>query len=216
MTASEYLKQYPYIPFTKDIDEMELFDIPKIVRVYKYPKDSGKNQKDAGNSGNMPCVSTKESEVQENAKAKKTAKKERKAAIAYTDGSYNPKTKKCGAGIVYTDDKGVEIVMSIPLKVDEETAKMMNIVGEVQAALTAVETALADGMDEIVICYDYLGVQTWVTGEWKAKKDFTKDYKEKMLSCMNRIAIRFKKVAAHTGVKENEKADKAAKAAVGL
>ena len=190
MTATEYLKKYPYIPFTKDIDEMELLDIPKIVRVYKYPKDSEKNQK--------------------------TAKKVRKTAIAYTDGSYNPKTKKCGAGIVYTDDKGVEIVMSIPLKVDEETAKMMNIVGEVQAALTAVETALADGMDEIVICYDYLGVQTWVTGEWKAKKDFTKDYKGKMLSYMNRIAIRFKKVAAHTGVKENEKADKAAKAAVGL
>lgn len=64
--------------------------------------------------------------------------------------------------------------------------------------------------------YDYLGIEKWSTGEWKAKKDLTKDYAAFMQKYMKIINIEFEKVKAHTGVEFNEEADRLAKMAVNM
>ena len=52
------------------------------------------------------------------------------------------------------------------------------------------------------------------TGGWKTNNDLTKKYAAFMKASGKRIQITFQKIAAHTGDKYNEEADKLAKAAL--
>ena len=59
-----------------------------------------------------------------------------------------------------------------------------------------------------------MGIEMWATGGWKANKSLTQKYAEIMRESGSRIRITFQKIAAHTGDKYNEEADKLAKAAL--
>lgn len=63
----------------------------------------------------------------------------------------------------------------------------------------------------IEIHYDYNGIERWVTGEWKAKKEETEIYRDKMRSFFEMIDIGFVHVKGHSGDKYNDKADGLAK-----
>ncbi|MBP5555175.1 MAG: RNAse H family protein, partial [Lachnospiraceae bacterium] len=78
-------------------------------------------------------------------------------------------------------------------------------------SMLAVRWAIINGYDELEICYDYAGIECWVTGAWKSKNDLTRSFAMAMKGWMSHIDIRFHKVEAHTGVKYNEIADKMAK-----
>ena len=67
---------------------------------------------------------------------------------------------------------------------------------------------MKNGFNRVEIYYDYEGIEKWVTGAWKCKKEHTKQYADAMRSWGSSIDIRFCKVAAHTNVKYNELADK--------
>ena len=54
------------------------------------------------------------------------------------------------------------------------------------------------------------------TGDWKAEKEGTKRYKQYYDSVKDRLAVRFVKVAAHTGDTYNEMAARLAKNALGI
>ena len=75
----------------------------------------------------------------------------------------------------------------------------------------AVKTAMLSGFSEILLCYDYEGIEKWVTGAWKSKTPYTQKYAAAMREWGRSIRIRFQKVAAHTNVKYNELADRMAK-----
>ena len=81
-------------------------------------------------------------------------------------------------------------------------------------AMFAVKWCDKNGYSAIEICYDYLGIEKWATGEWKAKNSLTKKYANFMKENSDKLNISFKKIAAHTGNKYNEEADKLAKAAL--
>ena len=139
---------------------------------------------------------------------------------AYVDGSYNVKTKRFGYGIVLftdavnPDGTPQEIRLSKSFS-QEDLAEMRNVAGEIMGAAQAMKTARALGLKELVIYHDYEGIAKWCTGEWKAKKEWTKKYKAFYDEISQDLAVTFQKVEAHSGDHYNEIADQLAKEAVG-
>lgn len=135
----------------------------------------------------------------------------------YVDGSFSVVNNKgiYGGGIVLLLD-GLENPLYHKCAGDDTNiARLRNVAGELMATITVlgILTNIPD-CDELEICYDYEGIEKWVTGEWQAKKLFTQAYRKVMLEAMDKYKITFRKISAHTGEEFNEKADKLAKEAV--
>lgn len=141
---------------------------------------------------------------------------------AFVDGSYNAKTKKYGYGavVVLNDVKDEDDVAFCKYLNGSGNRKdmlsMRNVAGEILGCQVAVTTAIGQGVKDITIIYDYYGIEKWATGEWKANKKSTKEYRKFIKKSKESININFIKVKGHTGVQGNELADKLAKTAVGL
>lgn len=137
-----------------------------------------------------------------------------KQCCAYVDGSYNTQNGQYGYGIVFLlDNERIEFYGGGS---DPEYVSMRNVAGELLGAIKAVTYAILREMEKITIYYDYAGIEKWATGEWKANKSATKEYARLMREAMGLIQIEFVKVAAHTGVPGNERADQLAKMGCGI
>lgn len=136
--------------------------------------------------------------------------------IAYVDGSFNAKKKVYGYGAVLID--GQQVIKRLYGHGDnEECISSRNVTGEIFGALAAVKYAVEHPeYDGIVIYYDYMGIEKWAIGEWKANKKLTQYYADKMAKYRKQLPIVFMKVEAHTGDFYNEQADQLAKKAVGI
>lgn len=137
-----------------------------------------------------------------------------KKNYAYVDGSYNPYKNLAGYGGFVVDQNGKEHIIQ-GIVDDEGLTKLRNVGGEMAGVVYAIELAVKLGMPFINIFYDYLGLEMWATGKWKTKNKWTKRYAE-FFKSISTFKIYWHKVAAHTGNKGNERADKLAKEAVGL
>ncbi len=135
-------------------------------------------------------------------------------AVAYVDGSFHLKDFCYSYGMVFLSNSGIE-EFSKKFE-DSELAEMRNVAGEIAGSMAAVSLALERGMNKVTVFYDYMGIEKWARGEWKTNKEGTRKYREFMRSHQNKIEISFSKVAAHTGVKYNERADELAKEALGI
>ncbi len=130
--------------------------------------------------------------------------------VAYVDGSYEHSLLKYAFGCIFITYDGKVYLQNGSGK-DPETAKQRNVSGEMLGAMYAAGFALKNGYSELEIRFDYEGIEKWVTGEWKAKNELTQKYRDFMRGMMQKLAISFTKVAAHTGVVFNELADQMAK-----
>lgn len=131
--------------------------------------------------------------------------------LAYVDGSYDNALKKYAFGCVFiTSDGSVETEYGNGD--NEESLKHRNVTGEMLGAMYAVKVAMLNGFEQVRICYDYEGIEKWVTGEWRSKTELTQKYAHAMREWGKDIKICFRKVAAHSNVYYNELADKTAKA----
>ncbi len=136
--------------------------------------------------------------------------------IAYVDGSYNVATSIYGYGCVLLlpeDEEAYEKLSGSGS--DPMVAKLRNVAGEMLGAMNAVKYAAQKGYKELIIYYDYMGIEMWATGGWKCKNDYTKGYRDYMEKMKAHVTVSFVKVEAHTGDRFNELADKLAKEAVG-
>ena len=131
-------------------------------------------------------------------------------AVCYVDGSYNPALARYAYGCVCFHPDG-EMEEYCGSGNDPEALLQRNVSGEMIAAMLAVKWALINGYDELEICYDYSGIECWVSGTWKAKNDLTKKYRDFMRSREDRVKIVFRKIEAHSNDTYNEMADKLAK-----
>lgn len=133
-----------------------------------------------------------------------------KYLLSYVDGSYEEALKRYAFGCVFILPNG-KIYTQYGNGDNEQSLQHRNVTGEMLGAMYAVKTAIMNEFQEIEICYDYQGIEKWVTGEWRAKQELTKLYAKSMREWRHCIQIRFTKVAAHTNVKYNELADRMAK-----
>lgn len=128
----------------------------------------------------------------------------------YTDGSYINGQYSWAYAFVKDD---TVIYEDSNVGKNLEAAVMRNVAGEIAAVLHAVKRAAELGVT-IRIYHDYAGIAFWVTGEWKAKNEFTQEY-TKLMKKYKGIYV-FEKVKAHTGNKFNEYVDQKAKASLGI
>lgn len=133
---------------------------------------------------------------------------------SFVDGSFNPETNVygCGGFLYINGDKHILIASDD----DEEMASMRNVAGEILGSMLAIKQAIHFGCKEITIYYDYLGIEMWATGEWKANKKGTIAYQNFIKKSREKIDIKFKKVKGHSGIEGNEEADRLAKESVGI
>ena len=133
-------------------------------------------------------------------------------AIAYVDGSFNNETKEFSYGaVIFWMNK--EYHFSDKFN-DEKLAEMHNVAGELKGSEKAIEFAIENKISKLSIYHDYEGIAKWCTGEWQAKKEGTKAYKNFYERAKGHVHIEFVKVKGHSGDKYNELADKLAKAAM--
>lgn len=130
--------------------------------------------------------------------------------LAYVDGSYDDSLKKYSFGCVFLLPDG-HIYTQYGNGDREQSLQHRNVTGEMLGAMYAVKTAMLNGFRGIEICYDYQGIEKWVTGEWRSKTELTRKYAQAMGDWGKSIEIRFRKVAAHTNIEYNELADRLAK-----
>lgn len=136
------------------------------------------------------------------------------STYAFVDGSFNKATHTYGYGGFLVTDNEKYVLQGADN--DAEMATMRNVAGEIKGAEAAVKKAIELGIKELVIYYDYMGIEMWATGAWKRNKAGTIAYHDYIMSVREQIKITFVKVKGHSGVEGNEEADKLAKQAVGI
>ena len=131
--------------------------------------------------------------------------------IAYVDGSYEDSVKRYGSGVVIIKDDNVILKESFGGE-DKDLVGMRNVAGEIKAAEFAMNYCMENNYKNLVIYYDYAGIECWCTGVWAAGKVGTKRYKNKFDTLKAKgLQVRFEKVKAHSGNLYNDMADELAK-----
>lgn len=127
---------------------------------------------------------------------------------AYTDGSYDKRTKQYGYG-VYLVEPNIKLSGS---GIDEYGA--WNVTGEIEGVKEAIEYSIEHKYDKIIIHHDYIGLSKWANNEWKTNKDISINYKNFIKDKRQKIQIDFIKVKAHSNDTYNDIADSLAKGAI--
>lgn len=135
--------------------------------------------------------------------------------IAYVDGSELNDVRGYGSGVVIVAPTTDTILAELSFA-DNEAAfiESKQIAGEINATLAALDWAIVNGKNSIEIKHDYIGIASWALGEWKANTAIAKYYIAEVTKRKAHVTIYFTKVAAHTGVQFNERADQLAKASL--
>jgi ribonuclease HI len=86
--------------------------------------------------------------------------------------------------------------------------------GEITAVAEALRWCKTHNVTAITLYYDYEGLEAWATGRYRTKVPLTQAYAEFVRE--SGVQITWRKVASHTGVRWNEKADQLAAQAIAL
>lgn len=133
--------------------------------------------------------------------------------VAYVDGSFDKRSKKYSYGVVLI--KNGRVIDELANSGDDPTyAESFQIAGECFGALNAIKWAIEHNYRSIIIHYDYLGIEMWALGKWRANKKVSKDYVTYFQTYSREINVSFVKVKAHSGIDFNERADQLAKNAL--
>jgi viroplasmin and RNaseH domain-containing protein len=124
----------------------------------------------------------------------------------YVDGSYINGTTGYGL-VILKDGKVVEELFG--QVADTAAGGTHQVAGELIAVEEALKWCQKNDVKEVSIFYDYLGIEKWASGAWKANQPLTQNYGKFVRA--SGIRIRWHKVASHTGNRWNDHADKLAK-----
>ena len=136
-------------------------------------------------------------------------------AVAFVDGSFNTETGVYGAGVILYDP-----INDTLIKIEEDgsgkAASMRNVAGEILAATEAMKYCILNNISSLDIYYDYQGIESWATGDWKTNNENTRTYKELCDTLREVLTLRYHHVDGHSGVFGNEYVDRMAKHACGV
>lgn len=133
----------------------------------------------------------------------------------YVDGSFSIDKGNFSYGFVVVLEDNI-IYEQNGVGNDKDAVALRNVSGEVLGAIEATKYAIEKGYSEIIIYFDYQGIQSWAIGTWKRNNKITINYHEMMKELMKKIDIKFIKVKGHSGNKYNDRADYLAKKALDL
>jgi viroplasmin and RNaseH domain-containing protein len=132
---------------------------------------------------------------------------------AYVDGSYEHSIKLYGSGVVILN--GDEEITSFSVKGnDKDLVDMRNVAGEIEASKIAMNYCIENGIKNLILYFDYEGIEKWCIGAWKTNKVGTINYKKYYDSIKDNLNVKFVKVKAHSGNKYNDEADRLAKLSI--
>ena len=131
----------------------------------------------------------------------------------YVDGSFMEHKGNYSYGLVVVKNNEV-LHEDNGVGYDSEAIALRNVSGEVEGAMKAVDYAISKGYGEVVIGFDYQGIESWALGTWKRNNRITQNYNEFMSDRMKKVKISFKKIKGHSGDKFNDRADALAKLAL--
>ncbi len=133
---------------------------------------------------------------------------------AYIDGSFDINTNAYSFGGILIID-GINYYFKKKYEKDEYSS-LRNVAGEIKGAGFIINYCINKGIKELHIFYDYLGIEKWYLGEWKAKSLIAVEYQKFAEVAKTKINIIFHKIKSHTNNYYNEMADKLAKEALGI
>ena len=134
--------------------------------------------------------------------------------LAYVDGSYKKDTLEYGYGVVLILKD--EVIELFGKGKNPEVAKSRNVTGELFGSIRAISEAIRLKKKKITVFYDYQGISSWASGEWKCNLPLTVGYRDKIKEFRKEIEILFVKVKAHSNDKYNDLADHLAKKSLGI
>lgn len=131
---------------------------------------------------------------------------------AYIDGSYDINTGCYSFGGILLID-GNEYKFKKKYEPDEY-AQYRNVAGEIKGAAYVINYAIKLGIKELNLYYDYMGIEQWYLGKWKANTTISENYVNFANSVKDKITVNFHKVKSHTNNHYNDVADILAKEAL--
>ncbi|EOU1829547.1 ribonuclease H [Clostridium perfringens] len=131
----------------------------------------------------------------------------------YVDGSFMVSKENYSYGFLVVKNDEI-LYEDNGVGYDKEAIALRNVSGEVEGAMKAIEYAIENGYKDIVLCYDYQGIESWALGTWKRNNRITQNYNKFMQEKFKLIKVRFKKIKGHSGNKFNDRADILAKKAL--
>lgn len=135
----------------------------------------------------------------------------------YTDGSFNK--DKNAYGWSFACLLGGKVIESARGMGNEPgVVEQRNVAGEMIGVMKALQYAIAKGMKEIEIRYDYAGLGKWVTGAFKTDSVPSEKYANwvRAMGDKYEITIHFIQMPGHTGEYYNELADILARKGCGV
>lgn len=137
-------------------------------------------------------------------------------AEAWVDGTFSSRSgnTRYGAGVVLKLEGIVAPLEQCSAGEDKRLLRLKSSGGEIAAAMLALETCLKLGVTDLLIYYDYAGIEFWATGIWPPSNSAARLYVKLLNQAKVQMSISFVKVAAHSGEKFNERADWLAKRSV--
>jgi len=137
------------------------------------------------------------------------------AVQIFVDGSYNSDKKIAAYGLVIIKKDKV-FLKDFSAYPYSDVTESHNVGAELMGAKRAVELSLANDFKKLVIHYDYIGIEKFAVGAWRAKTPQTLEYQMFMQRYMKLVDISFVKIKSHSGNKFNDMADRLAKFATHL
>ena len=131
--------------------------------------------------------------------------------IIYVDGSYELTTTRYAYGLVVVHE-GKEIHAECEA-VKGEYSSMRNVAGEVMGAMKAMSFAKENGYRNLMLYFDYQGIESWALGTWKRNNPLTEGYHQFFQTIKKDLNVKFRKVKGHSGDRYNDRADELAKSA---
>lgn len=131
----------------------------------------------------------------------------------YVDGSFMVHKENYSYGFLVVKNNEI-LFEDNGVGYDKDAIALRNVSGEVEGAMKATEYAINNGYKDIVLCYDYQGIESWALGTWKRNNRITQNYHQFMQENLKNINIKFKKIKGHSGNKFNDRADILAKKAL--
>jgi ribonuclease HI len=123
----------------------------------------------------------------------------------FVDGSYINETTGYGAVIYLGDEIKAELSGTVP------NTQFRQFGGELKSVIETLKWCIENHVETIRINYDYVGIEKFASGKWKAGNEFSKNYVTFIRQ--TNVKIEWRHIKSHTGNIKNDKADFLAKRA---